>query len=332
MSRGIRHRIYVDRSAKHSARREADYLYTWMSRRRFNGKPIQLGGATGRTQIELYRRLIAKAKDHDFDLSRVEIYFLDEYFGAAPLYYAYARQHLRVGSGVFFPDNIHVPRGCFFDRRGSVVNSDRLDAILLETEGEWDELAEPGEQGGRPPEIRIRSGATHPLLKQIRKSNAAYHKRVCRDGKGRMALLGIGPEGHIGFVERGAATRDTQVMLTRLSKSTERANRNDFLLENGDGNKVRLEPARHAMTQGIETILSAGELLMAAHGRGKRRAVRRMLLGGPGPQNPAAFVKEHACVQFYLDVESFGGLRAEALEARGFEVHLPRGRKLSPQR
>lgn len=51
MSRGKRHRIYVDRSARHSARRDADYLYTWMTRRRFDGRPIKLGGRPSEIRV-----------------------------------------------------------------------------------------------------------------------------------------------------------------------------------------------------------------------------------------------------------------------------------------
>jgi 6-phosphogluconolactonase/glucosamine-6-phosphate isomerase/deaminase len=312
-------------------------------------QPFKMGGATGRTQLGVYRRLFELYDEHQnapesergqsrVDFSNVEIYFLDEYFGAAPLYYSYARQHLRVGKGGFHADNIWVPRGCFFApvrTGGRLVNSDMLDAILAQTTGQWKERFEVGEDDERheKPEIFIKPEATHPVLKKIRRSNRAYHKRVCTRGKGRIALLGLGTHGHIGFVECGAAPPlsdpddkeskwkgKSEVMLVRLSARTQSDNEADFLLTNGDGNRADLEESRYAITQGIDTIMSAGELLLAAHGGKKAPAVKRMLLDNPGPQNPAGFIQRHKKVRVYLDLAAFGDLQPEELAGRGYEV------------
>ena len=323
--------IFVDADPTRSGQREAEYLFDRMADLRVKGQLVKLGGATGRTQIEIYRLLLDMAEERDFDLSDVEIYFLDEYFGAAPLYYAYAHQHLCVhgprgrepaeaGSKGFRSENVWVPRGCFFDEEGRIVNSDRLDAILEETTGQWEHRREPGEPDQPPPEIHVLKTATHPVLKEIRASNERFHQRVCKEGRGRIALLGLGREGHIGFVERGAATGESSVMLIRLARSTQIANESDFhLLNEADDLKVELEPTRYAITQGIASISSAGELLLAAYGSKKRAAVRGMLLGEPGPLNPAAFVQNHPCVRIFLDEEALGDLSADELAKRGFE-------------
>jgi 6-phosphogluconolactonase/glucosamine-6-phosphate isomerase/deaminase len=330
MSRKKSQWIFVYADAETSSKYEARYLL----RRMKEDGAVTLGGATGRTQVEVYRQLFLLLKplvEHEFPLSKAEIFFLDEYFGAAPLYHAYARQHLRAGQRLGFrADNIWVPRGCFFTSAstgGKLVDSDMLDRILKQTKGEWEERTEPGEDGN-PPEIYIRPEASHPVLREIRQSNRAFDERVRTSGAARIALLGLGTSGHIGFVERGAAPAangdiaGSGVMLVRLSPSTLDANAADFSLTNGDGAVVELERPRYAITQGIGTILSAGELVLAAHGAKKYNAVRRMLLEEPGPQNPAGFVQRHHTLRVFLDREALGEIHPQELQDRGFEVEV----------
>jgi 6-phosphogluconolactonase/glucosamine-6-phosphate isomerase/deaminase len=326
MSDSKQHDIHVDADARHSAKRQADYIFAEMSRRRFENQPVRLGGATGRTQIPIFHRLLRLLQDSSFDLADVEIYFLDSYLGNL-VYAAYARQHCQVGRpGGFLARNVLVPRSCFFDREDRLVDSDYLEEILSEARGEWEERAEAGAGGNPPPEIWIHpERVTHPVLKEILDTNRRFDSALRTRGAGRIALLGLGVEPHIGFVEPGAATADTGMMLTRLSRATQRSNRADFSLVDGDGNPVSYPAARFAISQGIASILSAGVLCLAAHGPHKAQAVRRMLLEFPGPQNPAGFIRHHPRVQFFLDIAAFDTLRADELEERGFRVkrHLP---------
>jgi 6-phosphogluconolactonase/glucosamine-6-phosphate isomerase/deaminase len=111
-------------------------------------------------------------------------------------------------------------------------------------------------------------------------------------------------------------------MLVRLSPTTRRANEPDFTLRDADDNLVQIEPSRHAITQGIASIMSAGELLLSAHGTSKRNAVRSMLLQPPSAQNPAGFVTQHTNVVVFLDVASFGELPVADLRGRGWELLL----------
>jgi hypothetical protein len=185
------HQIFVDVDAGSSCRFEAGYLFGRMKDIRSAGQPVKLGGATGRTQVEVYKGLLRRWRSHaeEFGIKGVEVFFLDEYFGAAPLYYAYARQHLRVGKAWGFnPENIWVPRGCFFDPAGGgrLVNSAMLDKILRDAGGEWEGRRDPVEG----PEIYIRADASHPVLKEIRDSNRAYDRRVREQGAGRLGAFG----------------------------------------------------------------------------------------------------------------------------------------------
>lgn len=301
-------------------------------------KGYGLGGATGNSPIPLWASIWSQlAGDRSADREAVtsqEIFFLDEYLGAFPSYYHWAWRNLRVGRGGFEAARVHVPHGMFLEqtlgREHRIVTSEALDTILdatgsgQSTPGEWEPRTENGEDGF-PPEVRILDHATHPVLCDIRDSMRRYDALV-RSHSRRLQILGIGvggaidhdPEagGHIGFVECGAAAGDTGVMLARLARSTVQANADDFLLK-GD---ALLEPTRFAVTQGIATILSAGELLLLAWGASKQKAVERMLLGVPGPKNPAAWAQKHPNVTVFLDRAAFGDLNADELRARGYEV------------
>jgi glucosamine-6-phosphate deaminase len=307
--------IHVDADHRESKKRAAAYIVE----RWFEGAPRILGGATGRTQRGIYQALVAMARERDIDLRNAIALFLDEYVGAYPAYYHYAVQHLRVGKpGGFREEKVHVPRGCFFED-DKLVGTDRLEQILCETVGEWEARTEPSEDGD-PPEILIHPHATHPVLQAIRASNLRYEEKLWTIGRGRLQLLGVGTAGHIGFVEAGCATPDSNTMLVRLSRTTRRDNGSDFNLRDGDNNEIQIAGARYAVTQGIGSILSAGELLLSAHGCSKRDAVRRMLLSPACPTNPAGFAITHPRVRIFLDAGAFDDLDESQLEQRGFEV------------
>jgi len=177
------------------------------------------------------------------------------------------------------------------------------------------------------------------VLSEIRESMLNYDMRV-RERGSRLQLLGVGvggaidrdqrAGGHIGFVEYGGAAGDSTTMLVRLASSTAQANLADFDLHSADG-PASLEPANFAVTQGISTILSAGELLMMAWGESKSKAVERMFYGEPSPQNPAAWVQRHENVTVFLDRKAFRGLDVYQLGKRGWSVEtLPADVENSP--
>ncbi len=246
-------------------------------------------------------------------------------------YYRWAYQNLRIGQPVGFePTNVFVPRGCFyFDDQ--IVSSTRLDSILRAHPDQWEARTEPGEDG-IPPEIRIKQNGAHPLLQQIRDALENYEVLVQQYSE-RLQILGIGiggaiesnPQagGHIGFVECGAAAEDSTTMLVRLAASTLKANASDFAFRDEDGQPITFEPARFAITQGIRSVLSAGAIMLLAWGKKKQAAVERLLLGTPGPQNPAAWLQTHDDVTVFVDADAFGTLDPAALKRRGWKVEIP---------
>lgn len=320
--------LYVFSQKPAAVAATADYLLDWCAA----NPGAALGGATGRSPIgvweAVWEQLDGARREQKAAFLDRDVFFLDEYFGAYPSYYHWAWRNLAVGRGGFSSDRVFTPRGCFFEN-SRVVSSGRLEEILADWPDDWEAKTSLGEDGN-PPEVRIRKSAEHPVLAEIRQSLDDYDGLV-RDHGDRLQLLGIGvggaiardaeAGGHIGFVECGAADRDSRTMLVRLASSTRQANRDDFLLTSADGD-ARLEPSSHAVTQGVSTILSAGRLLLMAWGESKREAVSRMFLGTRGPKNPAAWVQTHDAVMVFLDRAAMGELDAAELEERGWSVEF----------
>ena len=80
-------------------------------------------------------------------------------------------------------------------------------------------------------------------------------------------LLGVGTDGHIAFNEPGSSLASR----TRIKVLAEQTRRDNARFFDGDVEQV---PA-HCLTQGIATILEAGELLLLAFGDSKAEAIRQ---------------------------------------------------------
>jgi len=333
-------RLFVYETKSDAIPKVGSYIIDWC----VENEGCGLGGATGRSPIDVWKWIwdeLESGRRHDREaLVGQDVVFLDEYLGAFPAYFHWAWRHLRIGqAGIgFSADKVFVPRGCFFEPyQNRIISSSRLEEILSEWTECWDGFTEPGE-GNKLPEIRIKENpvdadAIHPVLAKIRETLKDYDSIVHTHSK-RLQLLGLGiggsiqhdkeAGGHIGFVESGAAARDTQTMLVRLARSTISANEPDFLLRNEDGD-VSLEPSHFAVTQGISSILDfTGELLLMAWGQSKQLALHRMFLGTPGPKNPAAWLQNHKHdnVTVFVDRAALGELDQRILEERGWSVEF----------
>ncbi len=99
-----------------------------------------------------------------------------------------------------------------------------------------------------------------------------------------LQLLGIGPNGHIGFNEPDDAL-EPLVHITPLAKSTMDANAHWF----ADG----VVPER-AITMGMGDILRARSILLVVKGESKRAVLRELLDGGKvTTRNPSTFLLLH---------------------------------------
>lgn len=118
-----------------------------------------------------------------------------------------------------------------------------------------------------------------------------YERAIGAAGGIDLQLLGIGANGHIGFNEPGSplGSRTRCVMLT---PSTRDANRHFFGGETA--------PAQ-ALTMGIATILEAREIMLAATGARKARAIACAVNGPAIPECPASALQTHPATTIVCD-------------------------------
>lgn len=117
---------------------------------------------------------------------------------------------------------------------------------------------------------------------------ASYDRLVRDAGYMDLQLLGIGRNGHIGFNEP-ADVFSKGTYCVDLTPSTIEANARLFDKEE--------DVPRQAYTMGVQTIMHAEMILVAASGADKAEAVRNMIEGPVTPQCPASILQLHTnCV------------------------------------
>ena len=103
-------------------------------------------------------------------------------------------------------------------------------------------------------------------------------------GGADLQLLGLGPNGHIGFNEPGDCfVKDTNKV--ELTASTIDANARFFA--------SREDVPTHAYTMGIGSIMKAKRILMVVNGEGKAQAVKDCFFGSIKPQVPGSILQLH---------------------------------------
>ena len=99
-----------------------------------------------------------------------------------------------------------------------------------------------------------------------------------------LQLLGLGPNGHVGFNEPGDAfVRDTNKI--ELTKATIDANARFFA--------TRDVVPKYAYTMGIGAIMKAKRVLMVVSGANKAQAVKDCFFGPIRPQAPGSILQLH---------------------------------------
>lgn len=120
----------------------------------------------------------------------------------------------------------------------------------------------------------------------------AYEEAISRAGGIELQLLGLGPNGHIGFNE----PEDTFPSVTHcvdLTQSTIEAN--SRLFDSID------DVPRQAYTMGIGTIMAARSVLVVVEGAHKAEIVRKAFFGPVTPQVPASVLQFHHNVTVIVD-------------------------------
>jgi len=125
---------------------------------------------------------------------------------------------------------------------------------------------------------------------------AKHYEKMIKDAGGiDIQVLGIGPNGHIGFNEPD--TKFEKVTHeTGLTESTIEANKRFF-------NKKEDVPTK-AITMGIKTIMMAKSIIILATGKGKADIVKSAFFGDIVPSVPASILQLHHNVTVIVDTEA----------------------------
>lgn len=126
-----------------------------------------------------------------------------------------------------------------------------------------------------------------------------HEQRIIEAGGLDVLVLGLGQNGHLGFNEPGSA-EDSPGRLLDLEDISTEANRKWF--------HGRYAPNK-GVTVGMKTILGARRVIILAFGAHKTEAVKGMVEGPRGVQNPASFLQSHGDVHVFLDQAATAGLR-----------------------
>lgn len=141
----------------------------------------------------------------------------------------------------------------------------------------------------------------------------AYERLLVEAGGVDLQLLGIGGDGHLAFNEPGSSLASR----TRIKTLTDRTRRDNARFF-GSVDDV----PRHAVTQGLGTILEARRLLLLATGSAKASAVAAALEGPLSAACPASVVQWHPRATVLLDPAAAAGL-ADLDHHREVLAHRP---------
>lgn len=124
---------------------------------------------------------------------------------------------------------------------------------------------------------------------------ARYEALIASLGGIDLQLLGLGPNGHVGFNEPcGEFIAETHKV--QLTETTIRANSRFFASEN--------DVPRYAYTMGIRGILQAKRLVLVVNGAKKAQAVKDAFFGPITPMVPGSILQLHPDCTIVADEEA----------------------------
>ena len=143
-----------------------------------------------------------------------------------------------------------------------------------------------------PAKTNLPDGTNLDTAAECARYNGIIHKLGGID----LQLLGIGPNGHIGFNEPGEAF-ELETHCVDLAPTTIEANKRFFA-----GNEA-LVP-KQAYTMGIKTIMQARKVLVVANGKAKAQAVKDAVTGPVTPACPGSILQLHPDCILVADEEA----------------------------
>ncbi|HVC80858.1 MAG TPA: glucosamine-6-phosphate deaminase [Chloroflexota bacterium] len=136
----------------------------------------------------------------------------------------------------------------------------------------------------------------------------AFDAAVRDAGGFDLSVLGLGPNGHLGFNEPPAAP-DSPTRVVDLSQESLGSNAAYW----GGIDQV----PRRALTAGLASLLAARDTLLLVSGAHKHRILRRTVEEGPTPDVPASYLQLAASVTVIADRAAWDGDGAQLEEGSG---------------
>lgn len=151
--------------------------------------------------------------------------------------------------------------------------------------------------GLTPELVHVPNGAPQTLAH----AGADYDRMIEEAGGVDIQILGIGADGHIGFNEPGSSLASG----TRIKTLTQQTRSDNARFFNHDLDSV----PRHAITQGIGTILRARHLILLAFGENKAQAIAHSIEGGVSSFWPASALQMHPHATLIVDEAAASSLK-----------------------
>ncbi len=126
---------------------------------------------------------------------------------------------------------------------------------------------------------------------------AEYDAVLEKEGRIDLQVLGVGPNGHLGFNEPGK-TLVANTHINVLEDSTIEANARFF--------NDKSEVPTTAITMGMGPIMRAKKIVLVAMGAGKKNAIAALKNNDIDPMCPITFLKMHPNAYVLVDIEAYG--------------------------
>jgi glucosamine-6-phosphate deaminase len=128
---------------------------------------------------------------------------------------------------------------------------------------------------------------------------ARFDRAIADAGGLGLAVLGLGPNGHLGFNEPPCPA-DAPSRLVELSPGSVASNAAYW------GSEDRVP--RRALTMGMAPILAARRILLVVSGDHKHAILRRTVKGPVGPDVPASWLQRHPRATVVADRAAWEGI------------------------
>lgn len=142
--------------------------------------------------------------------------------------------------------------------------------------------------------------AFDPAASSVGAECARVEREIADGGGIDLAIVGLGPNGHVGFNEPGSPF-DSRARLVALAPESIRSNAAYW------GSEAQVPPT--ALTLGLGTISQSRRLVLMASGRRKAEILSNVISGPIGPEVPGTILRLHSDATIVADREALAASR-----------------------